>query len=129
MVSSALQKFVTVAAKSSAKLSEQISSNQGPLDGTSGLRKVLKDHDKTLDKLIKLSNIGTQLDILKTPLLRCASVCTDMLSYYTQHDAQLQNVQHANNAWNSMIHKINGMQYLLAAYSSTIAVVVAYTNQ
>jgi hypothetical protein len=110
---STLKKFVTIASKASSALFEQIPPNQP------GLEKVLIDHAETLDGLTKLSNIGTQLYILKTPLVQCATTCTVMLSYFIQHDIRPQNLQKA----------IYNMQNLLAAYISTIAVVLAATNR
>jgi hypothetical protein len=110
---STLKKFVTTALKASRELFNHIPSNQPDL------KKVLIDHLETLDGLAKLPDIGTQLDVLKTPLLQCATTCTVMLSYFTQHDVRPQNFQKASY----------NMQNLLAAYSSTIAVVLVATNR
>jgi hypothetical protein len=121
MASSQLPKFATVASKASNELLKQISSHPGLLPNASGLLEVLSDLVKSLDLLAKFE---IQLDILCLPLLRCAIACTEIVSYYTQHSIDSNSVRQAQY----LIYNASGMRYLLAAYNSTIQVVLASIN-
>ncbi|KAH8703885.1 hypothetical protein BGW36DRAFT_287375 [Talaromyces proteolyticus] len=129
---SAITTFVTLALEATILLSQTVKSFQSREKLIRELREELQDLQEVLQMLqLLLGNIDVDITVLKRPLERCASACTDFNKLVTQCTQNSSDKRYSKRDWAKLQYMgkdISGFKDMVAGYKSTIAIALAYAN-